>query len=270
MKISCVQMAPVFASPEDNFTKAEQLFIKAAEDRPDVIVFPELWNTGFFPKDDLAEKADADGADVKKLFGALARRYSINTVAGSSATLRNGKVYNTSFIFDRNGNCNGSYDKIHLFSPMRENEYFVPGNDLCVFETDGVKCGVAICYDIRFPELTRAMSVKGIDILFLPAQWPEKRVSQLEILLKARAVENQIYTVCCNACGKSEDTVFGGSSAVTNPFGNTLIRAGNTEEIISCECDLSVLRDIRENINVFRDRRTDLYKSFFMNGGDTD
>ena len=259
MKTASIQMDMAFAKPEDNYIKAEKLIRRAAKEKPDVIVLPETWNTGFFPREDLAGLCDKGGEKTKALMSRLAAELSVNIVAGSVANVKNGKVCNTCCVFDRTGTCIAEYDKTHLFTPMQEHEYFEAGNHLSTFELDGNKCAVLICYDIRFPELTRTLSVKGLDFLFLPSQWPNIRMEHLTTLLKARAIENQMFTVGCNSCGKAGETVYGGGSAVFDPWGKLISEAGETEEIIYAECDTSILSGIRSSINVFRDRRESLY-----------
>ena len=259
MKIACVQMDMAFAAPEENFSKARELVRRAAASGADVIVLPETWNVGFFPKKNLPALADDHGARVKAELGALAKELSVNLVAGSVANRRGDKVYNTAFVFDREGKCIAEYDKTHLFSPMGENGHFTAGDHRCRFMLDGVSCGLITCYDIRFPELSRAMALEGLDVLFCVAQWPDIRMEHLKVLTRARAIENQMFLACCNSCGKAEETRFGGGSAIIDPWGAVLAQAGDGEEIIAAECDLRVLGGIRESINVFRDRRQEVY-----------
>ena len=260
MKVTCIQMDMAFGRPEDNFRKAEALIEAAMAEHPDVLVLPEMWNTGFFPKENLKALCDRDGYRVKTEIGALAKKFSVNIVAGSVADLRDGKVYNTAYVFDRNGQCVASYDKTHLFSPMGEDRYFTPGDRLCRFTLDGINCGLVICYDIRFPELSRSLAVEGIDVLFLVSQWPRQRISHLQTLSAARAIENQIFLVCCNSCGTAENTVFGGNSAIIDPLGNTLAQASEQEILLHAQLDFSILQNIRTSINVFADRRPELYR----------
>lgn len=260
MQISCVQMDMQLAQPAENFAHAEALIRQAAEAHPDVIVLPETWNTGFFPKEKLHELADRDGAEVKRRLGALAKACGVNLVAGSVANVRDGKIYNTAMIFDRSGACVAEYDKTHLFTPMGEHQTFEFGDHLCRFQLDNVDCGILICYDIRFPELTRTLALAGMDVLFVVAQWPAARTGHLRTLMQARAIENQMFTVCCNSCGRAEETIYGGMSSIVDPWGQTLALAGDKEEIITAACDLDVIGGIRSSINVFADRRPGLYR----------
>ena len=260
MKLSCVQMNMAFARPEENFRRAEALVRQAAEGKPDVIILPETWNTGFFPREDLASLCDRDCAQTRMVFGALAKELGVNLVAGSVANARGGRVYNTACVFDRNGELLCAYDKTHLFTPMGEQEYFASGDHLCRFELDGVPCGILICYDIRFPELARTMALEGMDLLFVVSQWPAVRDAHLRTLTTARAIENQMFLACCNSCGTAGETVYGGRSVILDPWGKELASAGAQEQILTADCDLSVLHGIRTSINVFRDRRPELYQ----------
>ena len=259
MKVSCLQMNMKLGCPDENFSLAEKLIEESIKEQPDVIVLPETWNTGFFPKENLAELCCKDGDTVKLSIGELAKKYKVNIVAGSVSNVRDGKVYNTALVFDRDGICVAEYDKTHLFTPMGEDDYYTGGSHLCRFTLDGVKCGIIICYDVRFPEVTRSLALQGLDMLFVVSQWPKERIFHLRTLTTARAIENQIFVVCCNSCGTADKTVFGGNSAIIDPFGKKLAFAGVNEEIVSATCDMQILADIRGSIPVFRDRRPKLY-----------
>ena len=260
MKVAGLQMNMQFCQPDWNFAHAEGLAEQAMAQDPDVLVLPETWNTGFFPHENLEELSDRDGSRVKTEIGALAKKLHVNIVAGSVSNVRDGKVFNTAMVFDREGACIASYDKTHLFTPMGEDDYFTPGDHLCTFTLDGVKCGLIICYDVRFPELTRSLTVPGLDMLFVVSQWPKVRTFHLRSLTTARAIENQMFVVCCNSCGTAGETVYGGNSAIIDPWGETIALAGEAEEIITQTCDLGILKNIRSTIPVFRDRRQELYK----------
>ncbi len=259
MKLACLQMNMKLGCPDENFSHAENMICEAIKDKPDVLILPETWNTGFFPKENLTELCCKDGDTVKLRIGEMAKKYKVNIVAGSVSNLRDEKVYNTAFIFDRDGRCIAHYDKTHLFTPMNEDNYYTYGDKLCGFTLDGVKCGIIICYDVRFPELTRKLALQGLDMLFVVSQWPKERIFHLRTLTMARAIENQMFVVCCNSCGIADDIVYGGNSAVIDPLGSTVALAGENEEILSAECNLQMLNQIRKRIPVFLDRRSELY-----------
>ena len=261
MKVSVIQMNMRSLESKANFDRAEALVRRAVEENgPDVVVLPETWNTGFFPKERLSELAEQDCARVKRELGGLAAELGVNLVAGSVANVRGGKVYNTACVFDRAGNCVAEYDKTHLFTPMGEHAYFTPGDHLCRFRLDGHDCGLVICYDIRFPELTRTLAVQGMDMLFVVSQWPAARIGHLRALTVARAIENQAFVICCNSCGDAGETHYGGASAIIDPWGELLAAGGQDEQILAADCELEMLDGIRSSINVFRDRRAELYR----------
>lgn len=259
MKIACVQMDMVLADVERNYASATALVRKAAAAGADTIVLPETWSTGFYPRENLKSLCDSDGVRIQETFGALAGELGVNIVAGSVANLRGGGIYNTCFVFDRKGNTVARYDKTHLFSPMGEDVFFTPGENLVHFELDGRACSVIICYDVRFPELTRTLALGTLDCLFIVSQWPAVRMEHLHTLCRARAIENQMFVAVCNSCGTAGETVYGGGSMVVDPWGRCICRAGEKEEIITADCDFSVIEGIRNSINVFRDRRSGLY-----------
>lgn len=260
MKVSLIQMNMQLGNPDANYTHAEHLIRQAATQNPDVVCLPETWNVGFFPKENLHALSDQDGARTKSTFGALAAELNVNIVAGSVSNVRNGKIYNTAFVFDRSGNCVAEYDKTHLFTPMGEDKYFEFGDHTVRFELDGVTCGLVICYDIRFCELIRTMTVPGIEVLFVVSQWPTARKLHWQTLNQARAIENQCFVACTNSCGTAGITQYAGHSAIYNPWGEMVVSGGASECILTGDMDISIIQNIRDSINVYRDRRPALYR----------
>ena len=104
------------------------------------------------------------------------------------------------------------------------------------------------------------MALRGLDVLFVVAQWPDVRIGHLNCLAQARAIENQMFVAVCNSCGAAGETQYGGNSVIIDPWGQVLCRAGGGEETVSAACDLAILQDIRNRINVFRDRKPELYQ----------
>ncbi|NLL37815.1 MAG: carbon-nitrogen family hydrolase, partial [Fretibacterium sp.] len=158
MRVGLIQMDMELASPDLNYTRAEEEVRAAAAEGAQVVCLPEAWNTGFFPKEELKKLADKDGERTKALMSRLAAELNVHIVAGSVANLKGDKVHNTCYVFDRSGECVCEYDKIHLFTPMGEENFFAFGTHDATFELDGLKCGVVICYDIRFGELARSLA----------------------------------------------------------------------------------------------------------------
>lgn len=248
-----------FKNMDHNFKKAEELIRLATKENPDTIVLPETWSTGFFPKENIREFCDWNGNRTIELFSKLSKELRVNIIAGSVVNEKQDGIYNTSYIFNRQGERIAEYDKTHLFSYMGEDQYFKKGSGITIFELDGIKCGIVICYDIRFVELIRTLALQEIKILFVVAQWPMLRIRHWHILNEARAIENQIFVACVNSCGIAGETVYGGNSALIDPWGEVILKASNQEEIITGELDLSIVEKIRDTIHVYKDRRTDLY-----------
>lgn len=260
MKVSAIQMDVAFNDPDRNRDRISKLIEEAVESsKPDTIVLPEMWNVSFFP-DNMSATADEEGHDTQRFLSKLARKYQINIVGGSVAVKKDGGYYNTSYSFDREGTLVHAYDKVHLFSPADEHTVFESGNKLGIFELDGVKAGVATCYDLRFVEWIRMMALKEVEILFVPAAWPHPRSEVWQTLLKARAIENQFFVVGINSVGKTGRLSFCGHSTIYDSLGQVLADSGEDEAVLTAELDLSQLRTVRDDIGVFKDRRPELYE----------
>ena len=254
LKITCIQMDAKIGCPEENCAHAEELIVKACEEGPDVVVLPEGWKNLGPLNEKLAEFSSHDGDTVKQLFGGLAKKYNVNIVAGTVPDMHGGKIYNTAFVFDRQGACVATYDKTHLCFPG-EASRFAEGDSLCSFMLEGVKCGILTCNDLRFPEATRTLALDGIELLFVPSAWPDSTLFRLRVLVAARAIENQMFVVNCNACWATQTKVNGGESTIVDAFGRTLAVAGTKEELISAVCDMQMVATIRDAGQSFLERR---------------
>lgn len=259
MKIAILQFDICFGKPDENYKKAENLINQAAETKPDVVVLPELWTTGY-DLERLDEIADLKGERTISFLSSLAKRHKIYIIAGSIASLGEDGVRNTMFVINANGEVIHDYSKVHLFRLMNEEKYFLPGNHDGSFELCGITCAGVICYDIRFPEWIRNHAIQGAKVIFVVAEWPLKRIEHWRTLLMSRAIENQCYVVACNRVGKDPQNVFGGNSMVIDPWGKVVAEAGLEELILYSTIDLSLVDHVRNTIPVFEDRRTDLYE----------
>jgi omega-amidase len=258
MKIACVQMDIAFARPKNNFMAVEKYVSEAAKGGADVIIFPEMWNAGY-ALTELNRIADENGAKTKELLSYLAKTYEINIVGGSVATKKGTGYYNTMYVSDRSGSIVAQYDKAHLFKLMDEHLYMNEGQSKNLFTLDEIKCGGVICYDLRFPEWIRGHVLDEAKIMFIPAQWPKKRIDHWRILLQARAIENQCYIVAVNRVGSDPNNEFNGHSMVIAPWGELLLGDRTEEGIFYAELDLDEVDRVRKTIPIFQDRRTDLY-----------
>lgn len=260
MKLALLQMAVQMGDAPANREKVTAMVQTAAANGVDAVVLPETWNLGFFPQENLAALAEDHGGESRELLARLARTHGINVVGGSIITRRGDGVYNTAYVFDRQGQEVAVYDKIHGFSPSGEHLHFRHGETPCTFRLDGVEAGIIICYDLRFVELARLLALRGIQILFVPAQWPAVRVEHWQVLNRARAIENQMVVACVNGCGDAYGSQTGGHSMLISPFGEVITAAGAAEEIIYGTADMDQVAEIRGKINVFRDRKPQLYR----------
>ena len=240
MKIAILQFKSELGKIEKNFATAEKM-IKQAKNA-DVLILPELWSTGYYPTP-VKNFADVDGEHTKKFICQLAKKYNVNIVAGSVIAEVEDNIFNRCIISNRNGEIIALYDKTHLFSFAEEEKIFTAGKNFSVFEIDGVKCGVIICYDLRFPEFVRKIALNDIEILFCPAAWSLRRLIPRQILTKARAIENQIFVVFANSSGKSE---------IINPTGNTIAELDTGQQILTADIDLSERKKVIEKMNLLR------------------
>ena len=254
MKISILQMHTILGQPKKNQASLLQMAENAMQESPDALLLPEMWDIGFFPRP-IEDYAGKDGESSRALLSGLAQRYAVNIVGGSVARLDSatGKIYNTCYVFDRAGQEIASYDKVHLFSPGREDQVFERGNHISTFSLDGHKCGVAICYDLRFGNFLSTIA-QDIEILFLPAAWPKLRQKHWDVLTQARAIEYQVFVAACNGGAATSDKhPLGGHSGIFDPWGEVLAKAGEGEEIISAELFWGLLQDARGKIPVRKD-----------------
>jgi omega-amidase len=260
LHIVLLQMDITLGEPAMNYERLQMMLEQAVQHtpRPDVIVFPEMWNTGY-ALDRLEHLADHQGERTIALLSAFAREYQVNLVAGSIADKQVDQIYNQTYVFNRAGEIIAQYAKIHLFRLMDEHQFLTAGELLGTLQIDGIPAGMMICYDIRFPELSRVLALGGAQILFVPAQWPHPRLLHWRSLLIARAIENQMYVVACNRVGKSGDSQFFGHSMVIDPWGEVMIEGTEQEEILHITIDLDLVQRVRKKIPIFADRRPQLY-----------
>jgi predicted amidohydrolase len=254
LTVSLGQMDVKLGQPDTNLETVRAMTAEAAQRGADVVVFPELWSTGY----DL-ERAEQYAIRLDTgVFAAvaeLARRHHIHILGSALSLLKPGKYGNTAVWFGPDGGVLGTYTKLHLFRLMDEHQYLMPGETPTIVETPWGKAGLAICYDLRFPELFRHYALAGASFIYLPAEWPHPRLAHWRTLLRARAIENQSYVVACNRVGESKGVRFCGHSAVIDPWGETVVEGGEDASLLTATIDTDLVAEVRVKIPVFEDRR---------------
>lgn len=259
-RVALIQMDVALGNPEENRRKARKMTenLRESGKKIDVVLLPELWDTAY-DLERLDEIADEQGAKAQAFLKEIAQSLHSNVWGGSIAERKKDGVYNTSYLFDRQGKLVGTYSKAHLFKLMNEHQFLQSGDQPGLYEMENQQVGGVICYDIRFPEWIRQHALKGAKVLFVCAQWPNPRLAHWRSLLIARAIENQMYVVACNRVGTDAASSFFGHSMVIDPWGEVIAEAGEEETILTAEIDLDIVDQVRTKIPVFTDRRPDIY-----------
>ncbi len=258
LTVSLAQINITLGDTQANLKKAAEWVAEAARRGSDVIVFPEMWTTGcdWDNIETLAKSQD----EVIAAVGDLAKKYEIWLNGSMLALDKNGQATNTSILFDPQGEQAGVYRKIHLFRLMDEDQYLTAGEQLTTVETAWGQSGLAICYDLRFAEMFRTYALNGVNMVYLPAEWPHPRLAHWRTLLRARAIENQMYLIAVNCVGSDGTYNFFGHSAIIDPWGNAVVEAGEAEVLLTAAIETDMVAEVREKIPVFKDRRPELYK----------
>lgn len=261
MKIAAAQIACALGEVDANLRKIRVFSARAKEGGADLIVFPEMADTGYsMPVIQAHATPWTEGAvpELRK----MARELSIAIICGVSE--RDGSsLYNSQVLIDATGDVAGSYRKTHLFTgvPIGEDKCFSPGDELRSFPFAGLRLGLSICYDLRFPEVYRKLAIEQeVNVFVLSSAWPFPRVEHFRILCAARAIENQSYVIASNRVGTDEGVTCCGSSAIIDPYGVTIASAStDREELVQAEISQDVISLVRERMAVFDQRRPDLY-----------
>lgn len=258
LTISLAQMNIKLGKPEENLA-AVRLFAQQAEDQgAHILVLPELWSTGY----DLINASAYASDFTEGIFAetaVLAQQHNLHII-GSCLSKRDDDTFrNTALYINNEGKVLADYSKIHLFQLMDEHHFLTAGNKLTTVETKWGNMGLAICYDLRFPEIFRQYALADCVITFLPAEWPHPRLEHWQTLLRARAIENQMVIVACNRVGRSKETDFCGHSCIIDPWGEVIVEGEENEELLTGEIDLERVTAVRQTIPIFQDRRPDIY-----------
>ena len=258
LTIALAQMDVPTGQPEANLARVHNFAAEAREASTDLLLLPELWLHGY-DLERAGEWAAPLGESGFAQMAALARESGLH-LAGSLLERHAGGVSNTAVLYAPDGALLGSYRKIHLFRLMQEPRYLAPGDHATLCPTPWGPVGLAICYDLRFPDLFRVMALAGAVLFLVPAQWPVRRIEAWLLLARARAVENELIVAACNRVGSDDQVEFPGRSLVVDPWGNVLVEGDDREQLLIAQVDLREIRKARRYLTVYEDRRPEAYR----------
>jgi predicted amidohydrolase len=259
MKIAAAQIACVLGDVAANIRKIAEFALRAKSAGAELIVFPEMVDTGYSMSTIKAHASRWTDGAVSQV-QAIAKELSVAIVSGVSE--RDGDcIYNSQVFIDSRGAIIGKYRKTHLFTPIEEHKCFSAGRELASFSFAEFRLGLSICYDLRFPEVYRTLAIDhGANVLIISSAWPFPRVEHFRVLAAARAIENQSYLVAANRVGRDGGTSFCGTSAIIDPYGVAIAAASaDREELVVADVSEEVLHSVRTRMPVFADRRQGLY-----------
>ena len=257
MKIAAAQMDIAWHNRRANHAKIRHMAEAAKARGVDLVIFPEMCATGF-SMDSHVTAEPLDGP-TPTLFRNLARDLHLAVVGGFALDTQGERPRNVSLSVDSQGRDLALYAKIHLIGLLNEDRYYNPGNHTVSFHVAGAEVSCLICYDLRFPEVFRSLAERCSMIVVI-ASWPSVRQSHWDILLPARAVENQIYVTGVNRVGQGGGHLFTGGSAIIDPAGRVLAHAGNRETLLIAEIDPQQVKEIRSAMPFLKDRRNALFQ----------
>jgi hypothetical protein len=281
IKIAAIQMSTV-ADKMENVRTVKTYLEKIKDENPDFVILPEMfccpYQTENFPI-----YAEKEGGPVWQQLSGYAKQYGIYLIGGSMPEKdAEGNVYNTSYIFDREGKQIGKHRKVHLFDidvkggqTFKESDTLTAGDSDTVFDTEFGKIGVMLCFDIRFPELSRMMVNDGVKVIFVPAAFNMTTgPAHWELSFRTRALDNQIYMVgCAPARDVSAGYISWGHSIVTDPWGRVTDMLDEKKGILLAELDMDYEEQVREELPLLKSRRKDIYQlsqNLFNSGNSTE
>ena len=261
MKIAAAQIASTLGDFEGNLRKVREFASRAKEAGAELMVFPEMIDTGYSMPTIQKHAASWQEGAVPRL-QEMAKQLSIAVIAGVSD--RDGShIYNSQTLIDASGSILAKYRKTHLVTaaPLDERPVFAPGERFVSQNFNNFHLGLTICYDLRFPEVCRALTLKHDANVFINSSaWPFPRLEHLRILALTRAIENQSYLIVANRVGTDDGVTFCGTSAIIDPYGVILAAASaDREELIQADISQEVIDAVRQRMAVFDHRRRDLY-----------
>lgn len=240
---------------------------KASSQKAELIMLPEVFNCYTY-QEIMVENAETIPGYTTDILAKKAKEKGIYIIFGIYEKANDNKAYNSSVAVGPNGNVLDTYSKTHLFDinvpgsiTYLESSHVTPGQKITNVNINNIKCGMAVCYDLRFPELFRTMALNGALMFAMPCAFTHAtgRV-QWDPLLKARAIENQTFIIAANQIGKNPSGIIShGNSMILDPWGRVVAQAAKDDNVIIAELDLKTLETIRSEMELYKQRRTDLY-----------
>jgi omega-amidase len=258
MILCTAQIASCWHDPEATLETMKKRIAEAVECDASCVAFPEQVVTGWDPADAVFGIQDEDGQIISTLRD-YARDFSIG-ILGSYRERHLPRPRNTSVAIGQDGQILARYSKIHLFSPGGENVNYDKGDKPAVFSLDDCRCGLAICYDLRFSDLFRMYRDAGVHLVLVPSAWPSSRMGHFELFTQTRAAEFQMYVAGINTTGETPVDQYSGGSLVTGPDGLVISRGCVGEELLFTEINTEFVDDVRRTFPVHQDRREDVYQ----------
>lgn len=254
LTVSLVQLDVRKGVPRTNWTRMQELAAEANRRGAELAVFPELWDAGT-AYDKGKEIASSLSGGLFAQVVALSRQHNLH-ILGSMYEKRGVGIYNTTAVISPRNGVMGAYRKIHLFQLMGEDRWLQPGEAPLSLDLPWGRTALAICYDLRFPELFRRYADDKAQVVVVPCAWPHPRLAHYRALLRARAIENQCYMIAVNRAGVDDDgTHFFGHSCVIDPWGEIVVEAGEPEAHFTVTIDLDLVAQVRRELPVLEDRR---------------
>ena len=261
MKVAVAQISCSLGDPEANLSKVRRFSHLAKDVGAELIVFPEVTDTGY-SMSVIRQHAGLWKSGFVPGLQEIASELSIAIVSGVSERDES-SIYNSQVLVDATGDIAAKYRKTHLYAvaPVEEHTCFAPGDSFASFELGGLRFGLSICYDLRFPELYRKLvTEKNVGAFVISSAWPFPRVEHWRVLAQARSIENQAYVIASNRVGKDDELWFCGSSAIVDPRGVLIAAASaDREELIYADLSQELAQSVRQRVQSLGHRRKDLY-----------
>ena len=270
--MNCIKIASlqtkVYEDKYENIEKLAEVIASGAADGADIISLPEMWNCPY-QTENFPVYAEPEQGDSWLALSTIARKNNVYVVGGTVPELgEDGNVYNTSYVFDREGRQIGKHRKVHLFDifvhgeqVFKESDTLTGGDTFSIFETEWCSMAVNICFDIRFPESSRIPAINGAKVIFNPASFNMTTgPAHWELGFRKRAIENQVYMVGTAAAQDPEAGYIGyGHSIITDPWGKVVMQMDEKEGSTVTEIDLDYIEEVRAKLPFMSARRTDIY-----------